>query len=91
MRNADRSDGWASAPPEARIEDLHQAFADDGVQVVLAGIGGNHSNQLLPLLDYELIRAHPKVFQGFSDITVLQWAIAKHAGLATFYGPALTT
>jgi muramoyltetrapeptide carboxypeptidase len=89
MPNAGRCEGWASAPAEARVEDLHRAFADDSVQVVLAGIGGNHSNQLLPLLDYDLIRAHPKVFQGFSDITVLHWAIAKHAGLATFYGPAL--
>ncbi len=57
--------------------------------MVLAGIGGNHSNQLLPLLDYDLIRSHPKVFQGYSDITVLHWALANHAGLSTFYGPAL--
>ena len=56
---------------------------------MLAGIGGNHSNQLLPLLDFDLIRAHPKVFQGYSDMTVLHWAIASRAGLATFYGPAL--
>ena len=56
---------------------------------MLAGIGGNHSNQLLPLLDFDLIRAHPKVFQGYSDMTVLHWAIATRAGLATFYGPAL--
>lgn len=89
MANATRSDGWASAPPQARADDLHQAFLDHEVAVVLAGIGGNHSNQVLPLLDYELIRAHPKVFQGYSDITVLHWAIARHAGLATFYGPAL--
>jgi muramoyltetrapeptide carboxypeptidase len=71
------------------VQDLHQAFLDDEVSVVLAGIGGNHSNQLLPLLDYDLIQAHPKVFQGYSDITVLSWALTKHAGLATFYGPAL--
>lgn len=89
MPNAGRSEGWASAPPEDRVADLHAAFADDGVAVVLCGIGGNHSNQLLPMLDYDLIRAHPKVFQGYSDITVLHWALAKHAGLATFYGPAL--
>lgn len=89
MPNAARNEGWASAPPEARVDDLHQAFLDNEVAVVLAGIGGNHSNQLLPLLDYDLIRAHPKVFQGFSDITVLHWALAKHAGLSTFYGPAL--
>ncbi len=89
MPNAARNEGWASASPEARVADLHEAFTDDAVAVVLAAIGGNHSNQLLPLLDHELIRAHPKVFQGFSDMTVLHWALAKHAGLATFYGPAL--
>jgi muramoyltetrapeptide carboxypeptidase len=91
MPNAARSDGWASAPPEDRVADLHAAFADDSVTVVLCGIGGNHSNQLLPLLDFELIREHPKIFQGYSDITVLHWALAKHAGLGTFYGPALVT
>jgi len=89
MPNAARIDGWVSAPPEVRVDDLHQAFSDDDVTVVLAGIGGNHSNQLVPLLDYDLIRAHPKIFQGFSDITMLHWALAKHAGLSTFYGPAL--
>jgi len=89
MPNAARSEGWVSAPPQARVDDLHQAFSDDDVAVVLAGIGGNHSNQLLPLLDYNLIRENPKVFQGFSDITVLHWALAKNSGLSTFYGPAL--
>jgi muramoyltetrapeptide carboxypeptidase LdcA involved in peptidoglycan recycling len=89
MPNAARSDGWASAPPEDRVADLHGAFLDDDVGVVLAGIGGNHSNQLLPLIDFDLIREHPKVFQGYSDVTVLHWAVARHAGLATFHGPAL--
>jgi muramoyltetrapeptide carboxypeptidase len=89
MPSASRDDGWASAPPEDRAADLHAAFADDEVAVVLCGIGGNHSNQVLPHLDYDLIRAHPKIFQGYSDITVLHWAIARHAGLGTFYGPAL--
>ena len=89
MPNAARTDGWASALPEDRVADLHQAFLDDDVAVVLAGIGGNHSNQLLPLLDFDLIREHPKVFQGYSDVTVLHWALATHAGLSTFHGPAL--
>ncbi len=89
MPNAAGTESWFSAPAEARADDLHRAFADDDVGVVLAGIGGNHSNQLLPLLDYDLIGAHPKVFQGYSDMTVLHWALAKHAGLSTFHGPAL--
>lgn len=90
MPNAARNESWVSAPPEARADDINEAFADDSVAVVLAGIGGNHSNQLLPFLDYDLIAAHPKVLQGYSDITVLHWALLRHAGLATFYGPALT-
>jgi muramoyltetrapeptide carboxypeptidase len=89
MPNAARSESWISAPAEARVADLHEAFLDASVSVVLAGIGGNHSNQLLPLLDYDLVRSNPKVFQGYSDVTVLHWAFAKHAGLSTFYGPAL--
>lgn len=91
MPNAARNDGWASAPPEDRVADLHAAFVDDDVAVVLCGIGGNHSNQLLPLLDYDLVREHPKIFQGYSNITVLHWAFAKRAGLVTFYGPALVS
>jgi muramoyltetrapeptide carboxypeptidase LdcA involved in peptidoglycan recycling len=87
MPNAAGIDRWVSAPAEARAEDIHQAFLDDEVAVVLAAIGGNHSNQLLPFLDYELIRSHPKVFQGYSDITVLHWAFLKHAHLSSFYGP----
>jgi muramoyltetrapeptide carboxypeptidase LdcA involved in peptidoglycan recycling len=89
MPNAAGVDGWVSAPAEARAEDIHQAFLDEDVAVVLAGIGGNHSNQVLTFLDYDLIREHPKVFQGYSDITVLHWAFLRHAGLATFHGPAL--
>ena len=89
MPHAARNEGWSSAPAEARAEDLNTAFADDEGGVVLCSIGGNHSNQVLPHLDFDLIAAHPKVFQGYSDVTVLHWAILGRAGLATFYGPAL--
>jgi muramoyltetrapeptide carboxypeptidase len=57
--------------------------------VVLAAIGGDHAVELLPHLDYDLIRANPKLFQGYSDVTVLHWALLRRAGLVTFYGPAL--
>jgi len=90
MPHAAEVDGWVAGRPEARADDIHSAFADPEVTVVLAGIGGNHSNQLLPLLDYDLIRANPKIFEGYSDITVLHYAFLKNAGLATFYGDAFT-
>jgi muramoyltetrapeptide carboxypeptidase LdcA involved in peptidoglycan recycling len=91
MPHAAETAGWASSSAASRVVDIHEAFSDDQVTAIVCGIGGNHANQLLPLLDYDLIRRYPKIFQGYSDITVLHWALAKHAGLRTFYGPALVT
>lgn len=89
MPNAQRNDSWVSALPQERADDLHRAFGDPEVKLVLCGIGGNHSNQLLPHLDFELIAANPKWLQGYSDITVLQYALLKRSNLPSFYGPAL--
>ena len=38
-------------------------------------------------LDYGLIRENPKVFCGFSDITMLLHSIQQKSGLITFHGP----
>lgn len=38
-------------------------------------------------LEYSLIRSHPKIFCGYSDITLLHHAIFTHLSLQTFYGP----
>jgi muramoyltetrapeptide carboxypeptidase len=91
MPNALATGEWTAGTAQQRVDDLHTAFADPRVTVVLCAIGGNHSNELVDLLDYDLIRANPKIFQGLSDITVLHCALHHHAGLATFYGPALVT
>jgi len=91
MPHAAETAGWVSSSAANRVADIHEAFSDDQVSAIVCGIGGLHANQLLPLLDYDLIRRSPKIFQGYSDITVLHWAFAKHAGLRTFYGPALIT
>jgi muramoyltetrapeptide carboxypeptidase len=88
MPHAAQAAGWVSATPEERADDIHRAFLDDDVGAVVASIGGNHSNQVLPYLDFDLIAAHPKILQGYSDVTVLLWAVAVRAGLRTFHGPA---
>ncbi|WP_114569776.1 LD-carboxypeptidase [Exiguobacterium flavidum] len=72
-----------------RVSDLHQAFGDQSVQGIMAVRGGFNSNELLPHLDYELIRSNPKVLIGFSDITALANAIFKKTGLVTYSGPML--
>lgn len=83
--------GHVSATPRQRAADLHDMFADPEVRLILTTIGGDHCCQLLPLLDYDLIAAHPTLLVGFSDTTVLNVAIWRRTGLVTCNGPALMT
>jgi muramoyltetrapeptide carboxypeptidase LdcA involved in peptidoglycan recycling len=83
--------GHVSDTARNRADDLHAMFADPEVKAILATIGGDHSCHLLPLIDWDLIRRNPKVFMGFSDITVLNLAIWSQTGLITFNGPCLLT
>ncbi len=81
--------GFVSDTPENRVQDIHDMFADPSVKAIIAAIGGDHSCHLLPLLDFELISRNPKIFMGYSDITVLNAAIWKKTGLVTFNGGTL--
>ncbi|CAN7635341.1 LD-carboxypeptidase [Pseudoduganella sp. LjRoot289] len=74
-----------------RLEDLHGMFADPQVNAIWAIRGGSGCISLLPHIDYQLIRANPKVLIGYSDITALHLAINKHAGLVTFHGPVASS
>ena len=61
------------------------------MKAIIAARGGYGCARLLPLLDFELIRRHPKILIGFSDLTVLLAAVGRETGLITFHGPMLTT
>lgn len=74
-----------------RCEELHSAFRDPEIKAIVCTIGGLSANELLPHLDYNLIKENPKIFCGYSDITLLHNAFYLHAGLRTFYGPAAIT
>jgi len=74
--------------PEARAEDLNNAFQNDEIKGIFANIGGEESIRLLPYIDFDVIRQNPKIFMGYSDITILHLICLK-AGLSSFYGPAV--
>ena len=86
-KHVEECDGFTSSSVEARIEDLHEAFADKNVKAILTVIGGFNSNQLLSYIDYDLIKNNPKIFCGFSDITALSNTIYAKTGLVTYSGP----
>jgi muramoyltetrapeptide carboxypeptidase len=83
--------GYLAGKDEARAEDVNQMFADESVQGILTLRGGWGCNRILPLLDYQLIRRHPKIIIGYSDITSLLLAISSRTGLVTFHGPVGTS
>ncbi len=90
-RHVDERDAFDSSAIASRVADLHDAFADPSVAAIMTVIGGYNSNELLPYLDWELIRANPKILCGYSDITALQGAILARAGLVTYSGPHWST
>ena len=79
---------WLHRNPQARADDLMEAFADPSIKAIISTIGGDDSIRLMPYLDLDVIRANPKVFMGYSDTTITHLACFK-AGLVSFYGPAI--
>lgn len=88
MPNTLRDAGWLARNPKARAEDLMQAFANPSIKGIFSTIGGSDSIRLLPFIDLNLIRNHPKIFLGYSDTTISHLLCYK-AGLVSFYGPAI--
>ena len=79
---------WLQHNPQARADDLMQAFADPSIKAIISTIGGDDSIRILPFLDLDVIRSNPKIFMGYSDTTVTHLACVK-AGLVSFYGPSI--
>ena len=74
-----------------RASVLNMLFADPDIDAVMCARGGFGALKLLPLLDYDLIQNHPKLFVGFSDITALLLAIRERASLQVIHGPVITS
>lgn len=86
-KNVEVCDLQNSSSIEERITDLHDAFQDQNVKGILTVIGGFNSNELLPYIDYELLKQNPKILCGYSDITALANAITNQCGFITYSGP----
>ena len=72
---------------ERRARELEEMFARDEVRAIVCARGGYGANYLLEELDLEKIKAHPKIFVGYSDLTTLLTYFSDGTGLITFHGP----
>lgn len=83
----EKDDLYKTATIKKRVEDLHNAFLDKNVKLIICGTGGFNVNQILPYIDYELIKKNPKIICGFSDITALLLSIYSKTGIPVYLGP----
>lgn len=74
--------------PEARAEDLMNAFKNPDIKAIISSIGWEESIRILPYIDFDVIRNNPKIFMGFSDSTITHF-ICHKAELVSFYWPAI--
>ncbi len=91
MNNSLKGIDYLKMHPEARAEDLKQAFMDYDVKMIITAIGGDDTYKTIPYLldDKEFrnaVKENPKIFTGFSDTTNNHFMFHK-LGLSTFYGP----
>lgn len=84
--------GYLAAESDAvKIEDIHWAFGDPTIDGILCLRGGSGAGRLIRHIDPRIVAANPKVFVGYSDITILHAYFARQCNLLTFHGPMATS
>lgn len=83
--------GYLAGLDHARAADLTEMFRNDDIDAIICARGGYGAARMVEMVDWSVVRDHPKVFVGYSDITILHLAAEKFADLATFHGPMVTT
>lgn len=85
-KNIFKHDSYLAGNDAERAQDVNDMFADTEVKAIFEVRGGWGSNRILPYLNYQSIKEHPKIIIGFSDITALLIAIHARTGLVTYHG-----
>jgi muramoyltetrapeptide carboxypeptidase len=80
---------YQRAEDERRAANFTAMWTDPRVKALISGTGGYGAVRMLPYLDPDLFRAHPKSFVGYSDVTVLHHWLMRLAGLRAFHGPTV--
>ncbi len=82
-----RQRGYLAGDDATRAAELMDAFRNPQVDAIFPGTGGYGATRMLDRLDYDVIRANPKILIGFSDITALHLAVWRRSRVVTFHSP----
>lgn len=81
--------GFLAGTDAQRLHDLHEAFASPSIRAIVCARGGYGSGRLVRAIDFNKLRAQPKIFVGSSDLCNILNGCLAHAGLTAFHGPTM--
>ena len=85
-----RVHGYLAGTDAERAADLQWALSEPGIDMVHCLRGGYGTARLYPHVDWDAL-GDPRIVVGYSDITALHLALARHGPWVTFYGPTFVS
>ena len=73
-----------------RATQINRMFVDREVKAIFCAGAGYGSAEIIPYLDEKTIRKNPKIFLGYSDITIILLYLQKLAKMVVFHGPVVS-
>ena len=83
--------GFMAGDGKARGEGINRMFADPEVDAIFCIRGGDGGTRAYQYIDLDVVRANPKIFVGYSDVTTMHLLFNQQADLVTFHGPMVSS
>ena len=80
-----------SATARERAKEINDMFSNKDIKMIFCAAGGEFLVEILPYIDFDLIKENPKFIAGFSDPTGLLYPITTKCDIATVYGQNFTS
>lgn len=77
---------FMAGKPQDKVSDLNSLIIDPNVKIIITAMGGESAIQMLPFIDFELLKKYPKIICGLSDPTSILNAITYNTSIPTFHG-----
>ena len=75
-----------SASSIVRATEINYMITNKDIDMILCATGGEFLVEILPYINFDLLKENPKFFIGFSDPTGLLYPITTKYDIATIYG-----
>ena len=83
--------GYMAGSGKVRGEWINRMFADPEVDAIFCIRGGDGGTRAYEYIDIDIVRANPKIFVGYSDVTTMHLLFNQKADLVTFHGPMVSS